>query len=50
MTGPEHWLGEPAQCTCARMVVATLEETLGCPAGWRWVPGTGWVHVPGRPR
>ena len=38
------WPGEPEQCTCTRLVVATLEETLGCPAGWRYAPGTGWVH------
>jgi hypothetical protein len=27
------------------MVVATLDETLGCPAGWSWVPAIErWVH------
>jgi hypothetical protein len=38
------WPGQPLRCTCTRMVVATLEETLGCPFGWRYVPGTGWAH------
>jgi len=26
------------------MIAAAIEETLGCADGWRWVPGTGWVH------
>jgi hypothetical protein len=49
------WTGEPGKCTCPRMVVATLAETLGCPCGcpcgWLWRPGIGFVHVlPGRSR
>ena len=45
------WPGEPARCTCTRMVEATLEETLDCPAGWRWLPwAASWIHAPGRPR
>jgi hypothetical protein len=27
------------------MVVATIEETLACPHGWRYAPGIGWLHV-----
>ena len=38
------WPGQPAACTCTRMIAAAIEETLGCADGWRWVPGTGWVH------
>ena len=41
----ERWPGQPETCTCTRMVVATIEETLACPYGWRYAPGTGWVHV-----
>jgi hypothetical protein len=44
MTAPVRWAGEPEQCSCIRIVVATIEETLACPYGWRLVPGTGWVH------
>jgi hypothetical protein len=43
------WPGEPVQCQCARTVVASIEETLDCPRGWKWVPGTGWVHSWPRP-
>jgi len=39
------WPGEPETCTCTRMVVATIKETLGCPERWGYVPGIGWVHV-----
>ncbi len=38
------WPGQPAACTCTRMITAAIEDTLACPGGWRWVPGTGWVH------
>lgn len=37
--------GEPVTCTCTRMVVGTVEETMSCPAGWYAVEGVGWVHV-----
>ena len=39
------WPDEPAQCLCARTVVATIEETLDCPAPWYFAPGTGWTHA-----
>jgi hypothetical protein len=42
----DRWPGEPARCQCTRTVAATLEETLDCPRGWLWRPGTGWVHAP----
>jgi hypothetical protein len=42
----DRWPGEPEKCMCTRMAVATLEETLDCPVGWLWVPGTGFVHAP----
>lgn len=38
------WPGQPDTCTCTTPAVATLEETLGCPARWQWTPGTGWTH------
>jgi hypothetical protein len=39
-----RWIGEPDRCTCTRMIVEDLADTLGCPAGWRFVAGTGWCH------
>jgi hypothetical protein len=47
MNGPLHITPSrpPARCTCRRSVVATLAETLDCPACWYEEPGTGWVHV-----
>lgn len=39
------WPGQPQQCACTRIVVATLAETMACPYGWRLVPGAGWVHT-----
>jgi hypothetical protein len=27
------------------MVVGDLADTLDCPAGWRYAPGIGWLHV-----
>jgi hypothetical protein len=44
VTANVHWAGEPGRCECSRVIVATIDETLTCPYGWRWVPGTGWVH------
>ena len=39
------WTDEPATCQCKRMIVETLEETLACPLGWKWVAGIErWVH------
>jgi hypothetical protein len=40
-----RWATEPVRCQCTRTTVATLEETLGCPYAWIYVPGTGWVHT-----
>ncbi len=40
----QHRPGEPAECTCTRMVVPAIGETLDCPLAWRYVPGTGWLH------
>lgn len=37
--------GAPAVCTCTRMVVATLAETLRCPGRWYQAPDGTWVHV-----
>jgi hypothetical protein len=42
---PAPWPGEPTACTCTQMIAATLEETLSCPMAWRYVPGTGWLHL-----
>lgn len=44
MAANASWAGQPERCTCRRMVVATIEETLDCPAGWRYAPGIGWLH------
>lgn len=32
------------RCGCTVTVVATIEETLTCPARWEYRPGTGWIH------
>jgi hypothetical protein len=37
--------GEPVTCTCKQVAVATLEETLACPAGWIGIKGLGWFHA-----
>jgi hypothetical protein len=37
--------GEPVRCTCKQVAVATLEETLTCPAGWIGIKGLGWFHA-----
>lgn len=44
MTANVRWLSEPRTCECRQVIAATIEETLTCAYGWRWVPGTGWVH------
>lgn len=50
MNGQRRWIGEPEKCTCRRIVVATIGETLSCPLGWRYDPRFGWLHLlPGRP-
>lgn len=36
---------EPARCTCTRIAVPTLEETLGCPDLWQEMPDGIWVHI-----
>ena len=43
----EHVLlpSEPVRCTCKQVAVATLEETLACPAGWIGIKGLGWFHA-----
>lgn len=37
-----------ATCTCEPYAIAeTVEDTLGCPAEWQWIPAEGiWVHAP----
>ena len=35
----------PQACTCTLVAVATLAETLDCPAVWMEVPGQGWFHI-----
>jgi len=48
-TRPDLPAVPPDTCGCTRLVVATLEETLSCPAGWRYAPGIGWLHpIPAR--
>ena len=37
--------GEPVRCTCKQVAVATLEETLACPARWIGLAGLGWFHA-----
>ena len=37
--------GEPVTCTCKQVAVATLEETLACPARWIGIAGLGWFHA-----
>jgi hypothetical protein len=43
-TGPPR-PGEPPRCTCTQAAVATLEQTLACPADWYPLPGGGWAHA-----
>jgi hypothetical protein len=47
VNGPLHVTPSrpPARCACRRSVVATLAETLDCPACWYEEPGTGWARV-----
>lgn len=45
MNANVSWAGEPRRCTCTTMVVATLEETLGCPFMWSQLPSGDWAHV-----
>jgi len=37
--------GEPVTYTCKQVAVATLEETLACPAKWIGLEGLGWFHA-----
>jgi hypothetical protein len=42
----EPWPGEPDKCRCTRLYVETIDETLGCPRGWRWLQRARlWVHA-----
>lgn len=44
----QRWNDEPIPytvCTCAHRIVATIEETLACPAGFRFRAGIGFIHA-----
>lgn len=48
MHNEDPWINDvkpPAECTCTRLVVDTLDETLDCPEGWRYAPwAEAWIH------